>query len=135
MDNLEQEEDALFQRAVMIVWAEMKCSTSLIQRRLEISYNHAARMIERMEGLAIISKPDHIGKRQVHSPDDLRQALQIRKEVTDIAGDEWAAILLKSLAAGLKQQPQPQKDRPMSEKAESDVTAAYTVTADELRSS
>jgi predicted transcriptional regulator len=40
-----------------------------IQRRLEIGYNKAARLIERMEDEGVISKPNHQGKREVLLPD------------------------------------------------------------------
>ena len=129
----ESDED-LFSRAVMLVWKEMKASTSFIQRHLGIGYNAAARLIERMEEMAIVSKPDHVGKREVRSPDDLRLALNIRDEVMDIAGEEAGPIMLKALIAGLKPKPKQEK-RPMAGKGHNsgDVTAAYNVTADELR--
>jgi uncharacterized protein (UPF0335 family) len=124
------DESDLFSQAVMIVWNEGKVSTSFIQRRLEIGYNSAARLIERMEEMAIVSKPNHIGKREVRSPDDLRAALNIRQEITDIAGDEAAPILLKALVAGLKSQ---QEAKPMSGQGHNSGADAYSVTADELR--
>ncbi len=40
-----------------------------IQSRLEIGYNCAARLIERMEDEGVISKPNHQGKREVLLPD------------------------------------------------------------------
>lgn len=129
----EDEEDT-FTQAVMLVWSEGVVSTSRLQRRLEIGYNAAARLIERMEEMAIVSKPDHVGKRTVRSPDDLRAALNIRQEITDIAGEQWGPILLKALVAGLKEKPQQEKTSMAGTGHNSgDVTAAYTVTADELR--
>lgn len=99
-----KETDALFRRAVMLVWESGNASTSFLQRRLEIGYNAAARLIERMESLAVVSKPNHAGKRTVRSPDDLRRALNIRDEVIDIVeGDEAkAAIMLKALVESLR---------------------------------
>jgi uncharacterized protein (UPF0335 family) len=129
-----EDEEALFTRAVMLVWEAGVCSTSFVQRRLGIGYNRAAALIERMEEMAIVSKPNHVGKREVRSPDDLRAALNIRQEITDIAGDEAAPILLKALIAGLK--PKPEQEKPtMAGKGHNsgDVTAAYNVSADELR--
>ena len=128
-DATEDDED-LFQRAVMLVWKESKASTSVIQRHLGIGYNKAAALIERMEDLAIVSKPNHVGKRTVHSPADLQRALNIREEITEIAGDEAAPILLKALVAGLKKIPQQEKPT-MAGKGHN--SAAYNVTADELR--
>ena len=42
-----------------------KASTSWLQRQLRVGYNSAARLIERMEKDAIISSPDHVGRREV----------------------------------------------------------------------
>ena len=129
----EEDESELFTQAVMLVWSEGVVSTSRLQRRFEIGYNAAARLIERMEEMAIVSKPNHVGKRDVRSPDDLRAALNIRQEITEIAGDEAAPILLRALIAGLKSKPE--KEKAMAGKGHNsgDVTAAYSVTADELR--
>ena len=97
-------DEDLFRRAVMLVWESGNASTSFLQRRLEIGYNAAARLVERMESLAVVSKPNHVGKRTVRSPDDLRKALNIHDEVIDIVeGDEAkAAIMLKALVDGLR---------------------------------
>ena len=97
-------DEDLFRRAVMLVWESGNASTSFLQRRLEIGYNAAARLVERMESLAVVSKPNHVGKRTVRSPDDLRRALNIRDGVIDIVeGDEAkAAIMLKALVEGLR---------------------------------
>jgi DNA segregation ATPase FtsK/SpoIIIE, S-DNA-T family len=61
--------DELFDKAVAIVAHERKVSTSYIQRRLQIGYNRAARLIERMEEEGMISKPNHQGKREILLPD------------------------------------------------------------------
>lgn len=98
----------LFRQAVMEVWASGNASTSFIQRKLNIGYNKAARLIERMEEMAVVSKANHVGKREVRSPDDLRKALAIRDEVIDIVeGDEGKAkIMLDALVSGLRATPE-----------------------------
>lgn len=57
--------DPLYQRAVEIVLRERKASTSYIQRNLQIGFNRAARMVDKMESEGLISAPDHVGKREV----------------------------------------------------------------------
>ena len=64
-----EEGDDLFDKAVAIVARERKVSTSYIQRRLQIGYNRAARLIERMEEDGMISKPNHQGKREILLPE------------------------------------------------------------------
>jgi S-DNA-T family DNA segregation ATPase FtsK/SpoIIIE len=61
--------DDLYDKAVAIVARERKVSTSYIQRRLQIGYNRAARLIERMEEDEMISKPNHQGKREILLPE------------------------------------------------------------------
>jgi len=55
----------LYDRAVAVVARERKASTSFIQRQLQIGYNRAARLVERMEAEGVVSKPNHVGKREV----------------------------------------------------------------------
>jgi S-DNA-T family DNA segregation ATPase FtsK/SpoIIIE len=57
--------DELYDRAVNIVLSERKASTSFIQRHLQIGYNRAARIIERMEAEGVVSTANHVGKREV----------------------------------------------------------------------
>ena len=59
----------LYDQAVAVVTRDRKASTSYIQRRLQIGYNRAARLIERMEEDGVISKPNHKGIREVLLPD------------------------------------------------------------------
>ncbi len=61
--------DKLYDQAMQIVARERKATTSYIQRRLEIGYNRAARLIERMEEEGVISRPNHQGKREVLLPE------------------------------------------------------------------
>ena len=48
-----------------MVAESQKASTSYIQRQLRIGYNSAARLIERMEAEGKVSRPDHVGRREV----------------------------------------------------------------------
>ena len=57
--------DALYDQAVALVCRERKCSTSFIQRHLRIGYNSAARLVERMESEGVVSRANHVGKREV----------------------------------------------------------------------
>jgi DNA segregation ATPase FtsK/SpoIIIE, S-DNA-T family len=55
----------LYQQAVAIVTRDRKASTSYIQRRLQIGYNRAASLMERMEAEGIVGQPNHAGKREI----------------------------------------------------------------------
>jgi DNA segregation ATPase FtsK/SpoIIIE, S-DNA-T family len=55
----------LYQQAVAIVTRDRKASTSYIQRRLQIGYNRAASLMERMEEEGIVGQPNHAGKREI----------------------------------------------------------------------
>jgi DNA segregation ATPase FtsK/SpoIIIE, S-DNA-T family len=55
----------LYQQAVQIVTRDRKASTSYIQRRLQIGYNRAASLMERMELEGVIGQPNHAGKREI----------------------------------------------------------------------
>jgi DNA segregation ATPase FtsK/SpoIIIE, S-DNA-T family len=55
----------LYQQAVQVVMRDRKASTSYIQRRLQIGYNRAASLMERMEKEGIIGQPNHAGKREI----------------------------------------------------------------------
>ncbi len=59
------DKDELFQTAVEIIKSEGKASTSFLQRKLQIGYNRAARIIDMMEDEGIVSKANHVGKRDV----------------------------------------------------------------------
>ena len=65
-DNRNQDEkDQLYQSALEIIRSEGKASTSFLQRKLQIGYNRAARIIDMMEADGVISKSNHVGKRDV----------------------------------------------------------------------
>jgi S-DNA-T family DNA segregation ATPase FtsK/SpoIIIE len=55
----------LYQQAVQIVMRDKKASTSYIQRRLQIGYNRAASIMERMEHEGVVGQPNHAGKREI----------------------------------------------------------------------
>ena len=57
--------DDLYDRAVAVVTRDKKASTSYVQRRLQIGYNRAASLIERMENEGVVSPANHAGKREV----------------------------------------------------------------------
>ncbi len=57
--------DELYDRAVAIVIQDGKASTSYVQRRLQIGYNRAATLIEKMEQEGVISPANHAGKREI----------------------------------------------------------------------
>ena len=58
--------DELFEQAVTLIKAEGKASTSFLQRKLQIGYNRAARIIDQMEEAKIISPANHTGKREIY---------------------------------------------------------------------
>ena len=57
--------DELYDMALKVVKTEKKASTSFLQRKLQIGYNRAARIIDQMEDNGIVSKANHVGKREV----------------------------------------------------------------------
>jgi S-DNA-T family DNA segregation ATPase FtsK/SpoIIIE len=59
------EANDLYSQAVQIVKRDRKASTSYIQRRLQIGYNRAATIMERMEEEGIVGQPNHAGKREI----------------------------------------------------------------------
>ncbi|HEY2177700.1 MAG TPA: DNA translocase FtsK 4TM domain-containing protein [Caulobacteraceae bacterium] len=75
MDEAEEEGDLaglggeggaeLYDQAVAVVTRDRKASTSYVQRRLQIGYNRAASLIERMEKEGVVSAANHAGKREV----------------------------------------------------------------------
>jgi S-DNA-T family DNA segregation ATPase FtsK/SpoIIIE len=60
--------DQLYDQAVALVTREKKASTSFVQRHLQIGYNRAARIIERMEQEGVVGTANHVGKREVLAP-------------------------------------------------------------------
>ena len=64
-DSEINDKDELYQNAVQIVKNEGKASTSFLQRKLQIGYNRAARIIDMMEENGLVSKANHVGKREI----------------------------------------------------------------------
>ncbi|WP_283214904.1 DNA translocase FtsK, partial [Methylobacterium tardum] len=57
--------DDLYKQAIEVVLRDQKASTSYIQRRLQIGYNRAASIMERMEIEGIVGPANHAGKREI----------------------------------------------------------------------
>jgi len=53
---------------VAVVTRDRKASTSYIQRRLQIGYNRAASLMERMEKEGVVGAANHAGKREILAP-------------------------------------------------------------------
>ena len=62
--------DELYDQAVAVVLRDKKVSTSYVQRRLQVGYNKAASLIERMEKEGLISAATATGKREILVPGD-----------------------------------------------------------------
>jgi S-DNA-T family DNA segregation ATPase FtsK/SpoIIIE len=60
----------LYSQAVAVVKRDRKASTSYIQRRLQIGYNRAATLMERMEQEGIVGQANHAGKREILVPEE-----------------------------------------------------------------
>ncbi|WP_147707624.1 DNA translocase FtsK, partial [Microvirga massiliensis] len=64
-DEMGLEASDLYDQAVAIVLRHKKASTSYIQRRLQIGYNRAASIMERMEKEGVVGPANHAGKREI----------------------------------------------------------------------
>jgi len=64
-ENIDGEKDELYHKAVNIIKTEGKASTSFLQRKLQIGYNRAARIMETMEKEHIVGQANHVGKREI----------------------------------------------------------------------
>ena len=65
-DLSENDKDALFKDSIAIISKEGKASTSLLQRKLQIGYNRAARIMDQLEEQGYISSANHVGKREIN---------------------------------------------------------------------
>ena len=65
LDGIDSNKDELFQQCLDIIAKEGKASTSLLQRKLQIGYNRAARIMDQLEDSGFISPANHVGKREV----------------------------------------------------------------------
>lgn len=72
-DGEDSPEEQSYRRAVQLVAESQKASTSWLQRQLRVGYNSAARLIERMEREGLVSRPDHVGRREVLMDTEGRQ--------------------------------------------------------------
>jgi S-DNA-T family DNA segregation ATPase FtsK/SpoIIIE len=63
--NIDSVKDELYDKAVDIIKTERKASTSFLQRKLQIGYNRAARIMEIMEKEGIVGQANHVGKREI----------------------------------------------------------------------
>ncbi len=64
-NQIQGDKDELYNQALEIIRSEGKASTSFLQRKLQIGYNRAARIIDMMETEGVVSKANHVGKRDV----------------------------------------------------------------------
>ena len=67
-ENGDTETDPLFDEAVKLVTESGNASISSVQRKLRIGYNRAARIVEKMEEIGIVSELESNGKREVLAP-------------------------------------------------------------------
>ena len=62
----DSDQDSLFKDCLDIIKKEGKASTSLLQRKLQIGYNRAARIMDQLEEHGYISSANHVGKREIN---------------------------------------------------------------------
>lgn len=116
--------DDLFHKAAMAVLTEGKASTSFVQRSLSIGYNRAARIMEQLEAAKLVSAPDHDGKREITTEQELRNAIRLGHSVQKAVSESVESARRKSGHPPMKDDPDFRKHNQKS----------YRVTADELRS-
>ena len=67
-DDVDAEQDPLYDQAVKVVMDTRKASISGVQRRLKIGYNRAARMVESMEQAGLVGPLQSNGTREILVP-------------------------------------------------------------------
>jgi len=67
-DDVDAEQDPLYDQAVQVVMDTRKASISGVQRRLKIGYNRAARMVESMEQAGLVGPLQPNGSREILAP-------------------------------------------------------------------
>lgn len=65
MEDLILADKEMYDRAIELVIRERQCSISFVQRHLQIGYNRAARIVERMEREKIVTPANEVGRRSV----------------------------------------------------------------------
>lgn len=65
MEDLILADQEMYDRAIELVIMERQCSVSFVQRHLQIGYNRAARIVERMEREKIVTPANEVGHRNV----------------------------------------------------------------------
>ncbi len=63
--ELDEEFDELYEEAKNVVLTDRKCSISYMQRKLQIGYNRAARIVEQLETMGVLSAPNSKGQREI----------------------------------------------------------------------
>ncbi|MED5545684.1 MAG: DNA translocase FtsK [Pseudomonadota bacterium] len=79
--------------ALDLVVRHQKASVSWLQRQMQIGYNAASRLIERLEREGTISKPDHVGRRDVLLTEDQADAAVIAAHVTNQLKDVTMTVV------------------------------------------
>ena len=72
-DDIDGEQDPLYDQAVQVVMDTRKASISGVQRRLKIGYNRAARMVETMEQAGLVGPLQPNGSREILVPPPVKE--------------------------------------------------------------
>ncbi|MDR0696170.1 MAG: DNA translocase FtsK 4TM domain-containing protein [Christensenellaceae bacterium] len=64
-DGADNIDDEMYKKALNLIVTDKKVSVSYLQRKLQIGYNRAARIVEDMEKNGVVSEPNHTGKREI----------------------------------------------------------------------
>ena len=65
LKEIDDDLDSLFEDAAEVIVNHQQGSASLLQRKLKLGYNRAGRIIDQMEDNGVVSKANHVGKREV----------------------------------------------------------------------